>query len=181
MVDWRLGEESYALRWPSGCDAGIAPVALYLWARQRRIAPEASEPADPGLNSLRLLSLVFGVALAIVGAALFLAPDWLLEDWPWPITPLIARVFAGWYLLTAVALLYSAWSLRWAHEIPIPYTTVAAWGLLTLLVVPLYNASVNSDAAGYWPFIVLHGWVLAFCVAAVARSLALMRVSGRRL
>jgi hypothetical protein len=91
------------------------------------------------------------------------------------------RVLAGWYLLSAVTLLYSAWSVRRANEVPIPYTTVACWSLLTLLVLPLCSESVNSNAAGYWPYIVLHGILLASCAAAVVRSLGLMRVGNQRL
>jgi hypothetical protein len=107
--------------------------------------PDADELDDPGLAVLRPPSWALGVAFAAVGVVLFPAPDWLLEDWPWPITPLIMRVFAGWYLLSAVTLLYSAWSVRRAHEVPIPYTTVATWSLLTLLVLPLYSESVNTS------------------------------------
>lgn len=182
LIDADRFRWDYSLTWAwTAIYALVAPAAIYLWLRQRRLAPDADDPENPVPASLRPLSWALGAVMAAVGVVLFVAPDWLLEDWPWPITPLIARVFAGWYLLSALTLLYSALTARRARELPIPYMTVATWGLLTLLVLPLYSESVRSAAAGYWPFVVLHALLIAFCAFAVVRSLALMRAAGQRL
>jgi hypothetical protein len=55
---------------------------------------------------------VLGSVLAAGGVALFVAPVALGELWPWPITPLLARVVAGWYLLFGSGLLTAAVSVR---------------------------------------------------------------------
>jgi len=172
----------YSLTWMwTAVYAALPPTAVYLWLRQGRLGPEVHSGPDRELGALRLPALVLGAAMTVLGVALFVAPDRLLEDWPWPITPLIARVLSGWYLLSAVTLLYSQRFARRAHELPIPYATVAVWSLLTLLVLPLYPESAHRDATGYWPFIALHALVLSFCAAAVVRSLGLMRATSQRL
>jgi hypothetical protein len=159
----------------------VAPfAAVYLWNLQERVPGEQPE-RDSRLPSLWVPAGLLGVLLGIASVVLFAAPDSVLEEWPWEITPLLARVFGSWYLLAAVILIVSAASVRKAHEIPIPLATVAAWSLLTLLLPLLHPDAVDTDGAGFWLWLGLHAAVLASCVFAVVRSATLMRADGARL
>ena len=106
--------------------ATVPLAAVALWRAQERLVPTPA--ADPRLATLRLLSLVFGVLLAVAGAALLLAPGTLADAWPWPLTPLMARAAAGWCLLVASALLIAARSLRRRHEAVVPYAAAPHMG-----------------------------------------------------
>ncbi len=160
--------------------AALPPAAVYFWILQERVAGEQPE-RDVRLSSLWAPAVLVGVILGVVGLALFAAPDSLLEEWPWDITPLLARVFGGWYLLAATTLIFSAASVRRAHEMPIPFATVATWCLLIVLLPLLYSDTVRTSGIGFWGFVGIHAIVLAGCTFAVVRSAALMRVDGARL
>jgi hypothetical protein len=161
--------------------AALAPATILLALRQSRLAPETSVTPDERLGRVRAPSLALGSILAAVALALFSAPDWLLERWPWPITPLIARVLAGWYLLAALTLLYVSVTARRANELPLTYGVVACWSLLTLPIPLIYSESMRTGAALYWPFIALHAAVLVFCALVCLRSLQWMRATGEHL
>ena len=122
-----------------------------------------------------------GLVLGLLGVALFAAPTRLLEEWPWEISPLLARVFGGWYLLAAATLIFSAVSVRRAHEIPIPYATVGVWSLLILLLPLLYSGTVRTGGAGLWVLLGIHAVVLAGCAFAVVRGAAVLRADAGRL
>ena len=159
----------------------VAPfAAVYLWNLQERVGGEQPE-RDLRLPSLWVPAGFLGVLLGIAGVVLFAAPDSLREEWPWEITPLLARVSGSWYLLAAVILIVSAASVRKAHEIPIPFAMVATWSLLTLLLPLLHPDAVDTDGAGFWLWFGLQTAVMASCAFAIVRSVVLMRVDGARL
>ena len=160
--------------------AALPAVAAYFWLLQERVASEQPE-RDARLAPLRVPSWALGLVLGIIGLVLFAAPDSLLDEWPWEITPLIARVFGGWYLLAATTLVFSASSARRPHEIPIPYATIATWSLLILLLPLLYPDTVRTDEPGFWIWIGIHVAALVGCALAIMRGVALMRADGERL
>ena len=55
-----------------------------------------------------LASVVFG-ALAV-----FVDPSWAIDAWAWKLTPLTARVLAGWFALMGVGSLVLARERRWS-------------------------------------------------------------------
>jgi hypothetical protein len=181
MIDADTFRWDYPPTWAwTGIYASLPFVVAFLWVLQERDAGAQPE-RDPRLASIWAPALVLGTILAIVGIALFVAPDPLLERWAWDITPLLARVFGGWYLFAACALLFSAVSVRRAHEVPIAYATVATWCALILLLPLLYSDSVRTDEVGFWLLVGVHSALLAACAFAVLRSTALMRAEGEYL
>jgi hypothetical protein len=145
--------------------AGVPFAVPLLVARQRRVADDAP-PADPALRLVRAVSAVFGVALAIGAVALFVAPVDVGEHWPWPLTPLLARVVAGWYALFATMLISCALGLRRRADAIIPYATLAAWCVLLLLLPLLHSADVSG--AGAWIALMVALLALAAYALAVA-------------
>jgi hypothetical protein len=87
----------------------------WLWWTNRRTDPVAPEPGDPLLP--RGLNLVFG-ALGVVtlfaALAVFVEPQLAIGTWSWPLTPLTARILAGWFALMGVGSLVLARERRWS-------------------------------------------------------------------
>lgn len=181
MIDADQFRWDYAPTWGWTLVYASLPVMLaFAWIRQERLASPGPQ-RDARLAAIWPLSRALGAILAFLGIALFVAPDALLERWPWDITPLLARVFGGWYLLAACILLFSPLSVRRAHEIPLAYATIAAWCLLILILPLLYSDTVRSDETGFWALIALHLVVLGGCGFAIVRSVGVMRAEGERL
>ena len=161
--------------------AAIPIVAIYLTLAQRRLAPPGAAPSEPALRRIRALLLALGLALSAVAAALYLAPDALLERWPWEITPLLSRVFSSWYALAGITLVLAGATARRPHELPVPCATLAVWSILLLALPALYSESVDSGDSLFWPWLGLHAVVLAVCGFGTLLGARLMRESGERL
>jgi hypothetical protein len=161
----------------AGAPLGIA----YLWRLQERAAPPAP-PADPALNGVRAFSAVMGVVLLAGALWLFVAPDrGLAAEWPWPLTPLMARAVAAWYAMIGTSLVVCAWSLRRGHEAVIPYATLASWSVLVLGVAVLHSGDLVDGASATTPWAIVMGLLLALAAYALAKGVPAMRRSGERL
>jgi hypothetical protein len=166
----------------TGVYALLPPIALYFWHLQSAATRGvAAEERDQRLTAVRPLSLLLGTLAAVAGIALFIAPAGLLAEWAWALTPLLARVFAGWYLLAGCTLLYLGWSFRRPREVPIPCLTFAVWSALMLLLPILHGGDVDTAAATFWPWVAFHAAMLLCCGGLAVGSLRLMRADGTRL
>src|SRR5262249_33592513 len=128
--------------------AGVPFAVPYLVYRQQRDA-EPTPAADPGLNAIRAISGVAGVAILIGAIALFAAPVDLGKHWLWPLTPLLARAVAAWYALFGTMLLTCALQLRRREEALIPYATLGSWSILLLTLPVIYSGQVSGGALWY--------------------------------
>lgn len=158
----------------------IPPGVIGLWVWQQR--KDGSRPlADGRLRFVRGYSWLVGGIVALLGLALLMAPDRMVAIWPWPITPLLARAFAAWYLQMATTLLFSAATLRQPHEALIPYAWLTTINLLLLLLPLIYGASMRVDRATYGLWLGLHTALLVGCGGATIQAWRLMRGAGQRL
>jgi hypothetical protein len=86
-----------------------------LYLRNRRADPGVLGPADVEVpRPIRLAMGAVGVAELLIGAAMFLFPSWAIAIWPWQLTPLSARIVAGWFALPGVGGLIVASERRWS-------------------------------------------------------------------
>ena len=150
----------YAPTWGWTAVYVAVPIALvFIWRLQARAAgDEGKAQADPGV--LSAATGVFGLVLLAIGALLFVNADFLLDAWPWELTPLVARVVGGWYLLAGTLLFASLPELRRPRMAPIAYATVASWSVFLVLLPVLYDEGVRSGGELWW-------WV-ASCVTTLA-------------
>jgi hypothetical protein len=130
---------------------------------------------DPRLNTIRIVSLVLGIVLTIATALLYFAPELFLNVWPWQITPLLARVFAGWYFLGSFFLLSTGITLRKAHELPVSFATLVAWNILSLLLIVLYSDSIRFATTGFWVWTLFHLAFLFFTTWVTLKAARVMR------
>jgi hypothetical protein len=112
-----------------------------VWLRNRVTDPGTPEPHD-GLipATVRMVLGVVGGLLLITGLLLFVLPTMMITIWPWQLTPLTARVVAGWLALPGVGGLAIAREPRW-NAVRIPFEGIMIWLVLLLIAV---GASWNN-------------------------------------
>ncbi len=111
-------------------------VVPFLWWRNRGTASPEVEAADLRFSRRVRWALGGGAALGVLAfVVVFFLPSILISLAPWKLTPLTARVFAGWSILTLATVVNVALDGRWSAT---RYLMQAAMvGLvLTLLALP---------------------------------------------
>lgn len=84
--------------------------------------------------SFRLLIYLVGLGYGVLGAALFLAPDWASGHFAWKVSPLVAATIGGWCLGNAYLAFVTARRAQWS----VVYASVsylALFGLFEAWVV----------------------------------------------
>ncbi len=104
---------------------------------------------DQRLSGQERLGLCLaGGSMAVAAATLFLAPDFGAAVWPWPLTPLTARVVAGWIAVGATLGLVAGF-VGHAVSVRIPLigwtVTVLLFELAALMGLPA--AALNEPGA----------------------------------
>jgi hypothetical protein len=160
--------------------AAIPPGAAFLWQRQAR-ATAARPPPDARLGLIRALSWPLGALFALLGAVLLVAPQTLVDDWPWQLTPLLGRAFGSWYLLIGMLLLFAAATGARPHELVIPYAVVGTWSVLVLLVPLLHGSDVQDRGANLVLGLGVHAVALVLSTAGLVQVLRMVRREGERL
>lgn len=112
------------------------PLLPLLWIRNRRHDPGTAEPGDRRVPpALARVVAAVGAGQLAFAAVLFVRPSLFLSRWPWPVSPLSARVVASFAVFPAVVYVAFAverrWgALRWAFE-----TAIAGVALIGLAAV----------------------------------------------
>ena len=92
----------------------IVPILVpYVYWRNGGNVPSPSNSYGIQLPSFaRLLMGLAGAGELLLGIAMFLFPNWAISVWPWALTPLTARIIAGWLVLPGVGALLIAFDPR---------------------------------------------------------------------
>ncbi|WP_052436562.1 hypothetical protein [Georgenia sp. SUBG003] len=132
----------------------VVPVGMtvVLVLQQRRAVPPG--PRRPLPAWLVTLLVVEGLVLLVVGSALYLAPATAELLWPWPLTPLTARVVGSWLVAygVAAALLVRAGDL---DLLRVPAVAYAVLGVLQLVVAGRFADVVRWGSASALVFLVM--------------------------
>jgi hypothetical protein len=147
--------------------AGLPPGVLLLLALQHR-QPGADPPVALPIERWAAGAFAFAAAvLLLAGAALYAFPGTTADWWPWPLTPLTARMVGAWLAaigVTLVAILREHDWTRVRHAM-VYLAAVAAAHLLTLA---RYPGTVQWEDIAAWAYI------------ALALSLLVLAVHGLR-
>ena len=137
----------------------LVPPAMVavLIVQERRPTPFPDPLVMP--TALRVTVLVQGLVLLAVGSALFGVPAVATALWPWPLTPLTARVVAAWLLAFGLCAIL-AWNSK-----DLARLDVAAWayGLLSVLevvVIIRYTGTVRWSTPAIWVYLALAASIL---------------------
>jgi hypothetical protein len=86
-----------------------------VWIRNRARDPHTAKELDlPRPRAVGTVMVAVGVAVLACAAFLFLRPDVAIQVWPWPLTPLTARVVASLFALAGVAQICTGLDRRWS-------------------------------------------------------------------
>jgi hypothetical protein len=148
----------------------------FLWYRNRVTDPGTPDPGDVVVPQwVRLASTVVGAGMLVIALFLFLLPDVAIGLWPWKLTPLTARVVAGWFALPGVVGLVLPRDSRWsAWRIMLEAQVIA----LVLILVAVARAWGEFDAGNWTTWGFTGG--LTLLLAAVITLYTTMELGRRR-
>jgi hypothetical protein len=140
----------------------VTPLALpLLWAYNRRTDPGSPEPDDVLLApAVRWAMAGIGALVLVAALFFFLSPATADRFWPWTLSPLTARVVAGWHVLLGAGALVLATDRRWSAW-RIPLQSIALWQVLLLVNMLRPEAGLGSTGLLNWYV----GYVLAGLLA----------------
>jgi hypothetical protein len=159
----------YPPTWAWTAVYALAPFGVFLLARRQRATTPRPAGADPGQRPLRSASALAGAALLAYAVALFAFPTALGDDWPWPLTPLLAQAVASWIAMIAAALLWCAYDLRRPGEAVVPYATLGAWCVALLAVPALHAGDVTRTGLPLVLYLAVLGGLLGLAALGVSR------------
>lgn len=138
-----------------------------IWLRNRAADPGTPESGDLIVPSfVRQAAGIAGVAVTLFGILIFIVPDLAIRIWPWQLTPLTARVLAGWLMLPGIGGLVLSRETRWSGGWRLMVESVTLGAVLFFIGV----ARAWSD----WQFTnPLNGMILAALVLALVSMLLL--------
>lgn len=130
----------------------VVPIWMgWQWWRQRG-DPGVDPPRERPLPGyVRAPLAVQGAAMAVVGVGLFVAPTAVATLWPWPLTPLTARMVGAWLVGFAVA----AYGGLRENDLARSRPAVAAYtalGVLQLVTLARFAGDVDRGSAAVWVY-----------------------------
>ncbi len=140
-------------------------VVPFLWWRNRATASRAMEETDLRFSDTVRRILGVGAAIGILAfVVVFLVPSILISLAAWKLTPLTARVFAGWSILTLTTVLNIALDGRWSAT---RYLMEAAMVALALTLLALPRMWPDLDLVNPMSYLFVGGVVITLVVFAV--------------
>ncbi len=129
----------------------ITPLALPLiWVLNRRSDPGTAGTGDLIVApALRRIMAVTGGLVAVAAVFFFLLPVTFASIWPWTLSPLTARVLAGWHVLLGAGALALSAERRWSAW-RIPLQTIGLWQALYLVNMLRPEAKLGSTGLLNW-------------------------------
>lgn len=139
-------------------DPVIAPFAI--------VALGIVEGAAPGRHRLTALFVGEAAVFGGCGIVLLFAPRAMVDAWPWALTPLLARVYASFFLAFALGAALAAFDRRPAAIRPFLTGSLAL--LSTTLLVSLVHLSKFDHGPGRWLWFLAHAVGIALFALALA-------------
>ena len=129
----------------------VTPILIpAIWVLNRRTNPEELDGDEVLLpRVVRVLSGALGVIVTISAAALFIAPELMIEVWPWTVSPFTARILAGWFALFGVVNSVVVLDPRWSAARILVQSQLLGFTLVLIGVVRVW-ANFDSSNALTW-------------------------------
>ena len=124
-----------------------------------RAADEAVLPPP-----VRVVGGVLGLVITLSAVALFVAPGPMIESWPWAVSPLTARVLAGWFALFGVVNGVVVLDPRWSGARVLVQSQLLGFALVLLGVARAWE---DFDTENPLTWAVVGGMALYLTLVAV--------------
>ena len=145
----------------------VPPAMVAVLVAQKRRSTPLPDPL-PMPTGLAATLLAQGVLLLGVGAALLVVPASATVLWPWPLTPLTARVVAAWLLAFGLCAIL-AWQSRDLARLDVAAWAYALLALLEVVVVIRFTGTVEWSTPAIWVYLALAASILASSAYALVR------------
>jgi hypothetical protein len=128
--------------------APLLALFIYVYHERRGANWTIHEPVRP---ATRLLAVITGAVVLLLGMLLLIRPDLALDFWPWNVTPLMIRIFASWFNAFGVGLLWFYFDRDWTRLRLISYLMMTA-AALDLIMIFLHRADWKSTNLNVWVY-----------------------------
>ncbi len=158
---------------------GAPLLAVFFYVAHER-AGASWAVTQPTSLPTRIIAVGLGSVLLVLGFGLLMWPEVALPFWPWPMTPLMLRVFAAWFSAFGAGLLWFLVEREWTRLKYVANLMIAS-SALDLLMILIHRGDLTTTGLNLWVYcfhlalfgavgLLLHGlqWVLAPRPAAVA-------------
>ncbi|HEX2914417.1 MAG TPA: hypothetical protein VH186_26695 [Chloroflexia bacterium] len=131
--------------------AFLAGIFFFWWHERRESNWQVVQ--QPIKLGTRLVALVAGTGIALYVLVSFVAPQVVIDQWPWPITPLMVRVFASWLSALGAGLLWFAVERDWGrvHNL---VNLLSVVPVLTILLLLLYTRDLKPSQVNLLPVVI---------------------------
>jgi len=126
-----------------------APLLALLFYVQHERSGASWAVYRPVTPATRGLAIAVGAALVPLGVLVLILPAPVVAQWPWPITPLMVRIFASWFAAFGVGLLWFRVERDWDRLRHVADLMIAAAGL-DLLMVFVYRQDLTNAGPSLW-------------------------------
>jgi hypothetical protein len=129
----------------------VAPVAgMVFYFQHERGGATWRVVGAPLAPETRAAAVATGAGAALFVVLAYVFPQTVAERWPWPISPLMVRVFASWLSAFAVGLLWFAVDSDWSRVRPVATLLVGA-AVLMLLMLVVHREHLTPGSASAVP------------------------------
>jgi hypothetical protein len=128
---------------------GAPLLALLFYVQHERSGAANWTATRPVTRATRTLAVTVGAVLVVLGILALIWPEQVVAQWPWPITPLMVRIFASWFSAFGVGLLWFWIERDWERVRHIADLMIAAAGL-DLLMVFIHRQALTSVGVNLW-------------------------------
>jgi hypothetical protein len=123
-----------------------------LWLRNRRTDPGTPDAVDAVVpRPVRWFTGFMGAAQLVLAFVMFAVPGDFLNTWPWQLTPLTARILAGWFALVSVMWIGVAGDSRWSAWRILVQSLLLAFVLMLIAIVRGWG-DINPANPFTWVF-----------------------------
>lgn len=157
LLHWDRFNHQHPSMWLWASVYALTPFVLpVIWLINRRTDPGPS-PGDVLIPRFARTGMgALGVVNLLVSLWLFFLPESAIPIWPWALTPLTARVLAGWFALPGAGSLLMAFEPRWGAWKIILEGVVLYAGLLLIGIVRGW-ADFDLSKPLAWVYLLLIG------------------------
>jgi hypothetical protein len=145
----------------------LVPAIWYFNKRTDSGQPEESDVMVP--SKWTLILRILGIGVLIFVAAGLLSPAFYIRIWPWTLTPLTARIMAGWIALLGVGALTMASDLRWSSW-RVPLESIVIWHVLVFVAVVMNAAEFTQGILNWYTLSIGTMLVIIFALYALMES-----------
>ena len=137
----------------------VTPVLIpAIWAVNRQTGSGEFPGGEPRLpRAVRGLGGAVGVLVTTSAVALFVAPELMIDVWPWTVSPFTARILAGWFALFGVVNGVVVLDPRWSAARILVQSQILGF---TLVLIGVARVWANFDPSNVLTWGVVGGMVL---------------------